>query len=134
MGQDGSQLRLPLPSPAGQKRSNQKVKVEMYSRSGRVDKRAPLAVAVRITSLEHHGRVDSGLSQNVSPFGLRVLVGNQWAPNEPVQVESPPGVFRSRAWIVYCQSAQDGEFAVGLRLLTPQPSWTPNGARPVSGK
>jgi hypothetical protein len=106
----------------------------MYSRSGRVEKRTPVAVTVRITSLEHHGLADSGTTQNVSPFGLRVLVGNQWAPNEPVQVESPPGVFRSRAWIVYCQSAQDGEFAVGLRLLTPQRSWTPNGGSAASGK
>ena len=106
----------------------------MYSRSGRIEKRAPVAVTVRITSLERHGLADSGMTQNVSPFGLRVLVGNQWSQYEPVEVESPPGVFRSRAWIVYCQSAQDGEFAVGLRLLTPQPSWTPNGARAVSGK
>jgi hypothetical protein len=106
----------------------------MYSQTGRVEKRAPLAVTVRITSLEHPGRADSGITQNVSPFGLRVLVGNLWAPNEPVEVESPPGVFRSRAWIVYCQSAQDGDFAVGLRLLTPQRSWTPNGGRAVSVK
>jgi hypothetical protein len=101
----------------------------MYSRSGRVDKRAPLAVAVRISSLEHHGRAESGLTQNVSAFGVRVLVGNKWAPYEPVEVESPPGVFRSRAWVVYCETAQNGEFAVGLRLLTPQPNWTSNGGR-----
>jgi len=125
MAQDDLQLRPPLPSPAGQKGSRQQVTVEMYSRTGRAEKRAPLSATVRITSLEHHGLADSGTTQNVSPFGVRVLVGSQWPPNEPVAVESPPGVFRSRAWIVYCQPAQDGEFAVGLRLLTPQPRWTP---------
>jgi hypothetical protein len=90
-------------------------------------------VTVRITSLEHHGLADAGITQNISPFGLRVLVGNKWAPNEPVAVESPPGVFRSRAWIVYCQSAQDGEFAVGLRLLTPQLRWAANSGKAANG-
>ena len=103
--------------------------MEMYSRSGRLEKRAPVAVTVRITSLERHGLTDSGITQNVSPFGLRVLVDNQWAQYEPVEVESPPGVFRSRAWVVYCQPLRDNEFVVGLQLLTPQPKWTSNGGR-----
>ena len=101
----------------------------MYSRSGRTEKRPTISVDVRITSLEHHGMVDVGITENVSLFGLRAIVGSEWPQYEPVAVESPLGVFRSRAWVVYCQPVRDGEFVVGLQLLTPQPKWTSNGGR-----
>ena|SRR5258708_2644862 len=101
----------------------------MYSRTGRVEKRPSLAVDVRIASLEHQGRTDTGITENVSHFGVRAILATKWPLNEPVAVESPPGVFRSRAWVIYCQAAHQGGFAVGLRLLTPQSKWTPNGGR-----
>jgi hypothetical protein len=96
----------------------------MLSRTGRVEMRSPLSTAVRISSLEHSESTEVGLSQNVSPFGARVIVKNWWMPNEPVRVESPPGFFRSRAWVVYCEPAPSGDFAVGLRLLVRQPRWS----------
>lgn len=96
----------------------------MLSRTGRLELRSPLSTAVRISSLEHPECVEVGRSQNVSPFGVRLIVKNWWMPNEPVKVESPPGVFRSRAWVVYCQSVSAGDFAVGLRLLVGQPRWS----------
>jgi hypothetical protein len=88
-----------------------------------------MTLKVRIISLEHHGLADSGSTENVSPFGLKALVARKWQPNEPVGIESPPGVFRSRGWIVYCQPADRGEFVVGLRLLTPQLGWAPDGGK-----
>jgi hypothetical protein len=96
----------------------------MLSRTGRVESRAPLLAAVRISSLEHPESVEVAFSQNVSPSGVRLIVKSWWMPNEPVRVESPPGVFRSRAWVVYCQSVQAGDFAVGLRLLVRQSRWS----------
>lgn len=99
----------------------------MLSRTGRVETRLPLSTSVRISSLEHPDSVEVGLSQNVSPSGASVIVKSRWAPNEPVSVESPPGVFRSRAWVVYCQSVQPGEFVVGLKLLIRQPRWSQAG-------
>jgi hypothetical protein len=99
----------------------------MLSKTGRVESRSPLSTSVRISSLEHPESVEVGLSQNVSPSGVRLVVKSRWMPNEPVKVESPPGVFRSRAWIVYCYSMQAGNFAVGLRLLVPQPRWSHEG-------
>lgn len=113
--------------PAWQRLSREQLAVEMYSRTGRAETRKPISVPVRITSLEHQGIADSGTTENVSPLGLRVLVASKWPANEPVVIESPPGFFRSRAWIVYCKAAQQGDFVVGLRLLTPQPSWAPKG-------
>jgi hypothetical protein len=95
----------------------------MYSRSGRTETRTPLEVMVRIASLEHPGLVDIGATQNASPFGLRAIVRTRWMPNEPVLVESPPGEFLSRGWVVYCDHVADGEFAVGLRLLVPTQGW-----------
>jgi len=99
----------------------------MYSRTGRVEKRPSISVGVRIASLEHQGLAEIGITENVSPFGVRAMLASKWSMNEPVAVESPPGVFRSRAWVVYCQPLEDKGFAVGLRLLTPQSRWTPNG-------
>jgi len=107
----------------------EKVAMEMYSRSGRTEKRPLISANVRITSLEHHGLVDLGVTENVSLFGLRAIVGSEWPKYEPVAVESPPGVFRSRAWVVYCQPVRESEFVVGLQLLTPQPKWAPKGGR-----
>ena len=104
----------------------------MLSRTGRVESRTSLSTAVRIRSLEHHESVEVGVSENVSPFGVRVIVKGSWTPNEPVKVESPPGVFRSRAWVVYCQPVPGGDFAVGLKLLARQPRWSQEGGMPHS--
>jgi hypothetical protein len=95
----------------------------MLSRTGRVESRLPLSTAVRISSLEHPESVEVGISQNVSPFGVRVIVKGSWMPSEPVKVESPPGVFRSRAWVVYSQPVPGGDFAVGLRPPTALATW-----------
>lgn len=97
---------------------------EMLSRTGRVEPRSPLSAAVRIGSLEHPEIDDLGTTQNVSPFGVRAIVKKRWVPSEPVKVESPPGVFRSRGWVVYCERIHGGDYAVGLRLLARQPRWT----------
>ena len=101
----------------------------MYSRSGRSEKRIPLEVMVHIASLEHPGLVDTGTTQNASPFGLRAIVRKRWMPNEPVLIESPPGEFLSRGWVVYCEPVAVGEFAVGLRLLAPKQSWMRKGEK-----
>jgi hypothetical protein len=95
----------------------------MYSRSGRIETRITLEVMVRIASLEHPGLVDTGTTQNASPFGLRAIVRKRWIPNEPVLIESPPGEFLSRGWVVYCDPVAVGQFAVGLRLLAPKQGW-----------
>jgi hypothetical protein len=108
---------------ARQRLSREKVAVEMYSRTGRAETRKPISVLVRIASLEHQGLVDSGTTENVSALGLRVIVASKWPAYEPVVIESPPGFIRSRAWVVYCKPAKEGDFAIGLRLLTAQPNW-----------
>jgi hypothetical protein len=99
----------------------------MLSRTGRLESRSPLSTVIRIRSLEHPESVEVGISQNLSPSGVRLIVKSWWMPNEPVRVESPPDVFRSRACVVYCQSMPAGDFAVGLRLLVPQPRWSQEG-------
>ena len=96
----------------------------MYSVTGRIEERRQIAMSVRIISLEHPELVDSGITQNVSSLGMQALFGKRWMPNEPILIESPPGNLRSRGWVVYCRPASRGEFAVGLRLLTPQPMWS----------
>jgi hypothetical protein len=101
----------------------------MLTRTGRVESRLPIFAVVRIASLEHQGIVEDGVTQNLSAFGVRATVKNRWTPNEPVKVESPPGFFRSRGWVVYCQPIRDGNYAVGLRLLVRQPPWSPEGER-----
>jgi hypothetical protein len=80
---------------------------------------------VRIESIEHVDEFEVGTTENVSTFGVRVRVGRGWTVNEPVKLESPPGVLRSRGWVVYSERLGDGNFALGLRLLQRQPRWSP---------
>src|SRR5260370_36945281 len=82
--QGGLKHRLSLFYPARQRRFSEQETMEMYSRSGRIETRISLEVMVRIASLEHPGLVDTGITQNASPFGLRAIVRKRWMPNEPV--------------------------------------------------
>lgn len=96
----------------------------MYSRTGRTEQRMRAGVVVCIRNLEHSELAESTTTENVSRTGLRVIAKRRWLESTPVVVESPPGRLRSRGWVVYCQPEKNGDFAVGLRLLVPQPDWT----------
>ncbi len=92
----------------------------MSMRTGRTEKRYPLALPVGVASLEHPEIVESAITENACSIGVRILCKHAWRPSEHVLVEMPFGSSRSPARVVYCQSLRDGNFAIGLRFLGPR--------------
>lgn len=90
---------------------------------GRIEKRTPLAVAVKLSSLET-GTFELATTMNVSVHGARVKAGKSWPPDERVSVVSLEGNLVSQARVVYCQHLPGESFAVGLELSAPTGHWT----------
>lgn len=95
----------------------------MIPRGGRVERRLSVTVHVRIASLDRPWLAELATTENVSPFGARILVKDAWKPGERVIVESPGRVTSCDAHIVYCQLLNTGTTAVGLQLARPRLDW-----------
>src|SRR5260370_17895291 len=91
--------------------------------SGRVEKGVALAVPLRLACQEHPGYVEGTHTENVSPFGARVVTRHKWRPDEQLLVSSPQGDFSSPARVVYCQQLHEEQCVIGLRLQSPFNSW-----------
>lgn len=87
----------------------------MPLRSGRLEKRAQLAVPVRISSLVEPGS-ERSTTENVCPSGLRIVTQKPRSLNERLLIQSLDGELRTMARVVYCQCLSDGRFAVGLEF------------------
>ena len=95
----------------------------MALQSGRVEKRVPFTVSVRIASLDRPWIVEPAMTENVSLFGARILVNDTWRPNERAIIESQGGLDPCEARVVYCQWLNTGAAAVGLQLARERPDW-----------
>lgn len=91
--------------------------------SGRVEKRFPVDVPLRIASLDRPWLVEQAITENVSVFGARILTKDLWRPNEKVTVESPGDPTPCQARIVYLQRLVAGKIAIGLRLERARRDW-----------
>jgi hypothetical protein len=91
--------------------------------SGRIEKRFPVTIPLRITSLDRPWLAERTMTENVSLFGARILVKDTWRPNERLVVESPGGLYRCQARVIYCQKLAPGTIAVGLRLDRARRDW-----------
>ncbi len=101
----------------------------MAMRTGRLEKRVPLAVPLRLACQEHRGYVESTHTENVSPFGARVVTRHKWRPDEQLLVSSPQGDFSSSARVVYCEQVRDEQCVIGLRLQSPFNAWSNSRSR-----
>jgi len=101
----------------------------MAMRTGRLEKRVPLAVPLRLACQAHRGYVESTHTENVSPFGARVVTRHKWRPDEQLLVSSPQGGFSSPARVVYCQQLHEEQCVIGLRLQSPFNAWSSSGSR-----
>jgi len=64
-----------------------------------------------------------GITDNVSARGARVLTTSPWKPEDRLNVTSLLGSLRSRARVIYCEPAEGGLFAIGLRLYASAGTW-----------
>ncbi len=95
----------------------------MPMRSGRLVKRTPLAIPVRISSLQEPFAAERSTTENICSLGLRVLVQQARKPNERLLIKSTDGELNSAARVVYCERTGDGRFALGLEFHEEITNW-----------
>jgi len=95
----------------------------MPSRSGRLEKRVPLAVPVQVSSLKDPAAAEKTISENVCSLGMRILAKQTKELNERLMISSLAGDLRTIARVVYCQRLPDGRFGVGIQFLGQSIRW-----------
>jgi hypothetical protein len=95
----------------------------MPMRSGRLQKRTPLAVPVRISSLKEPSAGERSTTENVCSLGIRVLVRHARKLNERLLIKSADGELQTDARVVYCERLLDGRFALGLEFHGEVTTW-----------
>jgi len=95
----------------------------MPARSGRLEKRIPLAVPLQISSVLDPAAAERTTTENVCSLGMRVLTQRARELNERLMISSLMGDLRTFARVVYCQRLSNGHFAVGLQFQRQVANW-----------
>lgn len=95
----------------------------MQLRSGRLEKRIPLAVPVEVCTAEDDSALERGTTENVCSLGARVVMRRPKERNERLMIRSVLGNLWTTARVVYCQRLSDGRFGVGIQLQGMRMSW-----------
>ena len=88
----------------------------MPARSGRLEKRIRLAVAVEILSPQNPAAAERTTTENFCSLGMRILTQRARELNERIWIRSLDMDLRTLARVVYCQRLAEGRFAVGLQF------------------
>jgi len=112
------------PSPEGN--------FDMPVRSGRLEKRVPLAVPVEISTSQDSRAVERTSTENFCPHGVRVLTRSPKELNERVVIRSLIEGIKAVARVVYCQRLSDGRYGVGMQFLGSGPKWQGDSKRAVA--
>jgi hypothetical protein len=89
----------------------------------RLEERRYIKVGVDLSSVDVRTRAQSGVTDNVSLHGARVLTSKALRFNERLNVRSMLGSYRSRGRVVYCVPAGGGMYAIGLQLYASAGDW-----------
>ncbi len=89
----------------------------------RAEERKYMKVGVDLSSLDVRLPAHSGVTDNVSGRGARVLTSKPWKRNDRLDLRSMGGSFRSRARVVYCVPTESGLYAIGLQLHACSGDW-----------
>ena len=95
----------------------------MPLRSGRLEKRVPLAVPVEISSPANPSGAERTTTENVSSLGVRILTQRPKEPHDQLMIRSLPGDLRTLARVVYCERLTDGRYGVGLQFHAVSVQW-----------
>jgi PilZ domain len=83
--------------------------------------RAENRVDMKVTALlvGRHGRlgVETGVTENVSARGARVVSSSEWLLDDTILVALPGFHFTSAARVAYCDPLGDGRFGTGLEFV-----------------
>ena len=92
--------------------------------------RAEDRVDMKVTALlvGRHGRlgVETGLTENVSSRGVRVISTSEWQLDDTILVAVPGFHFTSAARVAYCDPLGDGRFCTGLEFVGASPWRSPH--------
>jgi hypothetical protein len=96
--------------------------MEVEVKGKRLEERKYMRVGVDLCSVNLRTPAHSGVTDNVSRHGARVLTSKPLRPNERLDLRSMLGSYRSRARVVYCVA--EGEmYAVGLQFYASAGDW-----------
>lgn len=96
--------------------------MEVDVKGRRVEERKYMRVGVDLCSVDVRTPAHSGVTDNISRHGARVLTSRALRPNQRLILRSMLGSYRSRARVVYC--VREGEmYAVGLQLYASAGEW-----------
>jgi hypothetical protein len=92
--------------------------------SGRLEKRLPIIVVVRLAQAERAGtdREERTYTDNISSSGARIYSIRPWQLGDAVQV-TPRNEDPARGKVVYCQTLQDGCFVIGVKFQDRPVMW-----------
>jgi PilZ domain len=103
-----------------------------HTQSGRLHRRIPLMISVKLADpREPEAPSQDGMTENVSPWGARVIVGSPREPNELLLLNTPAPGIRVSARVIYCEPLSGAKFVVGLQLQGTSVNWKnifPDGA------
>jgi hypothetical protein len=91
---------------------------------GRSEKRVTMAIPVCLVTAEKLLFADQAMTVNVSPRGARVVTRRRWQPEEQPRLASSSGELGIEAKVVYCEPGSNGDFCIGLQLLSTAMDWT----------
>jgi hypothetical protein len=93
---------------------------------GRMEKRLPIAIVVRLTQLQDQPANGAELTctDNVSAHGARVVSSRPWQPGEVAQVTSLKDEITILGKVVYCQKLPDDRYLIGLNFHGHRVTWS----------
>jgi hypothetical protein len=90
----------------------------MVTSNLRYHRRIPNEQTVDLASAEATQFKETALAQNMSVGGARVATGRIWRPGARVLLSPHEAGNPVQARVVYCQRLENGNFAVGLKILS----------------
>ena len=106
-----------------QSRHKRRCAMQVEVKGKRAEERTHFKVGVDLSSVDLRTAAQSGVTDNVSAHGARVLTSKALRFNQRLNVRSMLGSYRSRARVVYCVPAAGGMYAIGLQLYAIAGDW-----------
>lgn len=83
----------------------------------RAEDRVSMKVTALLVGRCETVRVETGLTENVSSRGARVVSTSTWPLDDTILIAIPGFNFRSSARVAYCDSIGVGQFGIGLQFV-----------------
>jgi hypothetical protein len=94
--------------------------------SGRMEKRIPIAIVVRLTHAQDNPASEQELTytDNVSAHGARVVSSRPWQIGELAQVTSLKDEITISGKVAYCLMLPDNRYFIGLNFQDRRVTWS----------